>query len=68
MLLQHSRRAAGVGPAGELVTLEEQDRSRWDRAEIADGLRLLAPERLGAVPVAGGDRGLPRLGQQCRRH
>jgi RNA polymerase sigma-70 factor (ECF subfamily) len=40
MLLQHSRRHAPVGPGGELVTLEEQDRSRWDRAEIDEGLRL----------------------------
>ena len=31
LLLQHSRRDARVGDDGELVTMEEQDRSRWDR-------------------------------------
>jgi RNA polymerase sigma-70 factor (ECF subfamily) len=41
MLLQDSRRDARVGPAGELVLLEHQDRSRWDRAEIEEGVQLL---------------------------
>jgi RNA polymerase sigma-70 factor (ECF subfamily) len=41
MLLQDSRRAARVNDRGELVTLEEQDRSLWDRAEIEEGLRLV---------------------------
>ena len=40
MLLQDSRRAARVDPTGELVTLEEQDRALWDRAEIAEGVAL----------------------------
>jgi RNA polymerase sigma-70 factor (ECF subfamily) len=30
-----------VGPAGELVLLEDQDRDRWDRAKIGEGIRLL---------------------------
>jgi RNA polymerase sigma-70 factor, ECF subfamily len=38
MLLHDSRREARTGPEGELVLLEDQDRSRWDRAEIAEGL------------------------------
>ena len=38
MLLQHSRRDARVGPAGELVLLEDQDRSAWDRAAIEEGV------------------------------
>ena len=38
MLLQESRRAARTGPNGELVTLEAQDRSRWNRAQIDEGL------------------------------
>ena len=38
MLLQNSRRAARVDQDGVLVTLEEQDRSRWDRGLIGDGL------------------------------
>ena len=41
MLLQDSRRRARVDDAGELVTLEDQDRSRWDRAEIDEGRRIL---------------------------
>ncbi len=45
MLLQDSRRAARVDAEGELVTLEEQDRSAWDRAEIAEG-QALAEEAL----------------------
>jgi RNA polymerase sigma-70 factor (ECF subfamily) len=41
MLLQDSRRKARVNDRGELVTLEEQDRSLWDRAEIEEGVRLV---------------------------
>jgi RNA polymerase sigma-70 factor (ECF subfamily) len=41
MLLQDARRAARVSSTGEVVLLAEQDRSRWDRAAIADGLRLV---------------------------
>lgn len=41
LLLQDSRRAARLDDAGELVTLEDQDRSRWDRAEIDEGLAVL---------------------------
>ena len=41
MLLHDSRRQARLGPAGELVVLEEQDRARWDRAEIEEGLAIL---------------------------
>jgi RNA polymerase sigma-70 factor (ECF subfamily) len=41
MLLQHSRRDARVDADGELVTLEEQDRSQWDGPELQEGLRLL---------------------------
>ena len=41
MLLQDSRRAARIGDRGELVILEEQDRSKWDRKKIAEGIRLV---------------------------
>jgi len=41
MLLHDSRRAARVSEAGEPVLLAEQDRSHWDRAEIAEGQRLV---------------------------
>jgi RNA polymerase sigma-70 factor (ECF subfamily) len=42
MLLHHSRRFARVDAAGELVTLEEQDRSEWDRDLIREGRASLA--------------------------
>src|SRR5499433_3162517 len=41
MLLQESRRAARTSPAGELVLLDRQDRSLWDRRQIAEGLTLV---------------------------
>ncbi|HYN48656.1 MAG TPA: sigma-70 family RNA polymerase sigma factor [Candidatus Nanopelagicales bacterium] len=41
LLVQDSRREARTGPAGDLVLLEDQDRSRWDAAEIAEGLALV---------------------------
>jgi RNA polymerase sigma-70 factor (ECF subfamily) len=41
MLLHDSRRDARVNAAGELVPLEEQDRSLWHRAQIEEGLRLV---------------------------
>ena len=40
MLIQDSRRSARVDGKGDLVTLEEQDRSLWDRDEIAEGQTL----------------------------
>ena len=42
MLLQDSRRAARTGDSGAPVPLAEQDRDRWDRAAIEEGLRVLA--------------------------
>jgi RNA polymerase sigma-70 factor, ECF subfamily len=41
MLLQESRHAARTSPAGELILLEHQDRSLWDREQIAEGGALL---------------------------
>ena len=41
MLLQESRRAARTSPTGELILLENQDRSLWNREQIAEGLVLL---------------------------
>jgi RNA polymerase sigma-70 factor (ECF subfamily) len=41
MLLHHARRASRIGPDGGIVPLEEQDRSTWDRLEIAEGTKLL---------------------------
>ncbi len=45
MLLQHARSPARVDAWGDLVPLEEQDRSLWRRAEIDEGLALLAAPR-----------------------
>ncbi len=41
MLLHDSRRNARIGPQGELITLEEQDRSLWDSERIAEGIGLV---------------------------
>jgi RNA polymerase sigma-70 factor (ECF subfamily) len=41
MLLVESRRPARTGPSGELVLLADQDRARWDRALITEGLALV---------------------------
>ena len=55
MLLQESRRAARASPSGELVLLADQDRSLWNRGQIADGLVLvrgaLASGRIGPYTV-----------------
>ncbi len=41
MLLQESRRAARTSPSGELILLENQDRSLWNREQIAEGVAML---------------------------
>ena len=51
MLLHDSRRAARVTAAGDLVLLNDQDRSKWDRAQISEGARLVA------TALAGGHAG-----------
>lgn len=47
MLLQHSRRDTRVDSAGELVLLPQQDRTRWHRDEIGEGLRILTNREPG---------------------
>jgi predicted RNA polymerase sigma factor len=42
MLLTDARRAARVGPQGELIPLPEQDRTRWDRQAVAEGVALVS--------------------------
>jgi predicted RNA polymerase sigma factor len=42
MLLTDARRDARTGPAGELVPLMEQERARWDRDQIAEGVALIS--------------------------
>ena len=55
MLLHDSRRAARVSPAGDLLVLDEQDRSRWNHAQIREGValveRALASGRFGAYTL-----------------
>ena len=55
MLLQESRRAARTSPTGELVLLDEQDRSLWNRDQINEGStlvqRALASRRFGAYTL-----------------
>jgi RNA polymerase sigma factor (sigma-70 family) len=51
MLLTDARRPARTGPDGRLLTLAEQDRSRWDRVAIEEGTALL--ERALADAVLG---------------
>lgn len=55
MLLQESRRAARTSPSGDLVLLDEQDRTRWNRDQIADGRalaeRALSSDRVGTYAL-----------------
>jgi RNA polymerase sigma-70 factor (ECF subfamily) len=55
MLLQESRRGARATPEGDLILLEDQDRSLWNREQIAEGKQLLAQalasRRFGAYTV-----------------
>ncbi|MBX3269927.1 MAG: RNA polymerase subunit sigma-24 [Sandaracinaceae bacterium] len=52
MLLTDARRDARVGPDGELVVLEEQDRTRWDHAAIARALPLVDASLAARPPRA----------------
>ena len=55
MLLHDARRAARTSPSGELVLLDEQDRSLWDRAQIEEGValveRALGSRRFGSYTL-----------------
>ena len=55
MLLHESRRAARVTPEGDLILLEDQDRTLWDRAMIAEGgelvTRALGMRRFGPYAI-----------------
>jgi RNA polymerase sigma-70 factor, ECF subfamily len=69
MLLQESRRAARASPTGELILLNDQDRSLWNRDQIAEGAvlvtRSLASRRAGpyalqaAIAAVHADAGSP---------
>src|SRR5262245_8905946 len=55
MLLHESRRDARTSPTGELILLDDQDRSRWNRAFIAEGTALveqaMATRRVGPYTI-----------------
>ena len=55
MLLHDSRRAARTSPSGELILLNDQDRSLWNREQIAEGLalveRALAARKVGPYTI-----------------
>ena len=51
MLLHESRRLARTSPAGEIILLEDQDRARWNRSQIEEGLKLV--ERALSAPNPG---------------
>ena len=55
MLLQESRRAARTSPDGDLILLERQDRSLWNKEQIAEGIslteRALRSRRFGAYTL-----------------
>src|SRR6201993_2905098 len=55
MLLTDARRPARTGPDEELISLDKQDRSLWDRAEISEGIELLT------AALAKGSVGLYQL-------
>ena len=53
MLLQDARRDARLDETGDIITLEEQDRRRWDRAQITEALPLVEEAfRDGPAPLA----------------
>lgn len=55
MLLQESRRSARATPEGDLILLEDQDRSQWDSAKIDEGRtrvqQALASQRVGVYTI-----------------
>ena len=72
MLLQESRRRARATPDGDIVLLEDQDRSPWDAGLIAEGRalveRALGTRRFGPYTAPGGHRRRPRRRPDRRGH
>lgn len=67
MLFQHSRAATRLDEAGDLVLLEDQDRSKWDAAMIGDGVAALAASESARRRFDGVD-GPYRLQAEIARH
>ncbi len=72
ILLSDSRRETRVDAGGQLLLLSEQDRVKWDRAEISEGIALV--QRGAAISTArairphGGHRRRPRRGTNLGSH
>jgi RNA polymerase sigma-70 factor, ECF subfamily len=71
MLLHESRRAARVSPAGDIVLLDEQDRSLWNQAQIAEGSELvrqaLAASRFGPYTMQAAIAGVHANAKRCEQ-
>lgn len=68
MLLHDSRRDARLDEAGELVLLEEQDRSRWNHAQIAEALPLVEEALRGGPGPFAVQAAIAALHCQAPRH
>jgi len=69
MEIQASRMHARLDAEGKPILLMAQDRGRWDQPRPGCArARRAARRRAGAVPAAGGDRGLPRARPHARGH
>ena len=66
MLLHHARKDARLDGAGDLITLEDQDRTRWDSGEITEAISILSAAMQlrapGALSDPGGHRCVSRNG------
>jgi RNA polymerase sigma-70 factor (ECF subfamily) len=71
MLLHDARRAARLDAAGDIVLLDDQDRTRWDRDEIAEGVALLTdpigPYQIQAAIAATHDQAATPAATDWRR-
>src|SRR5215472_6191078 len=69
MLLTDARRAARTGPNEELISLDKQDRSLWDRAEISEGIELLdAAMSKGSVGLYQLQAAIAAVHDEAARH
>lgn len=67
MLLHDARRAARLDEAGEIVLLEDQDRRRWNREQIAEALPLVAEAQRGGPGPFALQAAIAALHCQARR-
>ena len=72
MLLQESRRTARASPSGEIILLPDQDRSLWNREQIAEGValveRALASRRFGPYALQAAIAAVHAEAPARRRH